>query len=307
MNQTPEITYRYHAFGMEISSQLNIPEFMESKTDKTPDIFITIGTTPNELKDVLFTGVRFQVGKGTFLLKVDRVARYYVWNGKEIVVSPEANANEGDIRLFLLGSAFGALFHQRGVFPLHGSAIVYKNKAIAFSGISGSGKSSLAASFFKRGYTVITDDISMIALSESGKPMIYPSYPQMKLWSDTLEKIGTDTNDLPKIRSGIQKYALSVHENFSSEPLELQSIYIIFSKNASGISIEPVKGLEKFNLIKNNTYRINFLKGNESSNLHFNNLNAIAGNCRVRKIERPSGGSTLEELVQLIENDLTNI
>ena len=49
-----------------------------------------------------------------FLLKLDDIARFLVQHGEEILIQPAAESDEDGIRLFLLGSALGALLHQRG-------------------------------------------------------------------------------------------------------------------------------------------------------------------------------------------------
>ncbi|MEG8053162.1 hypothetical protein QP185_07710 [Sphingomonas aerolata] len=53
---------------------------------------------------------------------------------------------------YLLGTALGALLHQRALLPLHCNAIVHDGKAFLFCGDSGAGKSTLAAVFEARGY-----------------------------------------------------------------------------------------------------------------------------------------------------------
>ena len=52
-------------------------------------------------------------------MNVDGIGRYYVYGGREIIVEPYANASFEKIKVFILGTAFGALLLQRGIFPLH--------------------------------------------------------------------------------------------------------------------------------------------------------------------------------------------
>jgi hypothetical protein len=305
--QNPKIPdypiYRYHAFGMEIESQISIPEFLPSKMAQPAKITIRLGKVPETLPGATFSGVRFQAAPGKFQLWVDKVARYLIKNGNEIIIDSCENAKGNDIRLFLLGSAFGALLHQQEILPLHGSAIIYNNQAIIFSGISGAGKSTLAASFGKLGYPVITDDICMVTLSDKNIPMVYPSYPQMKLWSDSLDKMGEDKSTLKKVRDGILKFSVPFPDNFHCDPVILAGIYVITSKNTPGFNLEIIKGIEKFNTVKNNTYRLNFIKGIGTMASHFKHINAVSTHCFVKKTERPTKGFHLKELTTLIEND----
>ncbi len=62
-------------------------------------------------------------GADRFLLAIPGVAAFHVHGGREIIIQPAPQADAAAIRLFLLGSAFGALLHQRGITPMHGSAV----------------------------------------------------------------------------------------------------------------------------------------------------------------------------------------
>lgn len=298
--------YRYFAFGLEIESQFPVPELLTGNTELPSNVSIEYASVPDSLIAPVFSGVRFQGSANEFLLKVDHVAKYLVKNGNTIQIEPYPQATEKDIRLFLMGSALGALIHQRGLLPFHGSSVIIHNKVVVFSGISGAGKSTLAASFVKKGFPLITDDVCVISLDNETKPMVHPGYPQMKLWADSLEKIGEQNENLSRVRDGIKKFSLPVRPHFHQKPELLSGVYIISTKNTEGFSIETIKGIEKFNILKNNTYRLNFIKGTGTTSSHFKHIEAMARQCFVKKIERPSKGFHLEDLRNLIENDLTH-
>lgn len=298
--------YRYFAFGLEIESQLPVPELLPGNPVLPSQISIQLADVPDSLSAPVFSGVRFQGSTNEFLLSVDNVAKYLVKNGNTILIKPLPNASEKDIRLFLMGSALGALIHQRGLLPFHGSSVIIHNKAVVFSGISGAGKSTLAATFVKKGFSLITDDVCVITLDQETNPIVHPGYPQMKLWADSLEKIGGKNENLTLVRDGIKKFSLPVRPHFHQTPEVLSGIYIISTKNTEGFRIETVKGIEKFNMLKNNTYRLNFIKGTGTTSSHFKHIEAMARHCFVKKIERPSKGFHLDGLCDLIEKDLSN-
>ena len=100
------------------------------------------------------------------------------------------------MRLFLLGTSFGALLMQRGILPLHGSAMVVNGRGVVFTGMSGAGKSSLLAAFRKKGYPFLTDDVVAVTVDTAGTAWIHPSYPQQKLWRDSTKAVGVDTDSL---------------------------------------------------------------------------------------------------------------
>ena len=47
-----------------------------------------------------------------------KVGRYRIEAGNRITVESEPGVPERNVRLFLLGSAFGVLLHQRGLLPV---------------------------------------------------------------------------------------------------------------------------------------------------------------------------------------------
>ncbi|NEX18412.1 MAG: hypothetical protein C1943_17865 [Halochromatium sp.] len=109
---------------------------------------------------------QFQIAPGLYQFLIKDVARYRVQDGREILVDPLPDADPGDVRLWLLGTALGALLHQRGLLPLHVSALALSGGAYAFCGDSGAGKSTLAAALHRRGLALLTDDVGL-AVPES--------------------------------------------------------------------------------------------------------------------------------------------
>lgn len=296
--------HRYKAFGFNIESEIEIPELTVS--DETPDVQITFGNVPDQLPNPNFSGVRFQASPDQFLLKVDNIATFHVIAGTTINIKRSPGSSDKDIRLFLLGSAFGALIHQRGLLPMHGSSIIINNKAFIFSGVSGAGKSTIAAGLIKRGYHLLSDDISVVHLQDS-IPNVYAGYPGIKLWADSITKLGMDPKNYSRVREKLNKHHLEVNDNFYSGASQLGGVYILQTKNTEGIQMETIKGIEKFNTLKNNTYRINFIKGMGNNEAHFKHLSALAMKCPVKKITRSSKGFSLDELLDIIVRDIQSI
>jgi len=282
-------TFSYKAFGLIIKSDFEIPELFVS--NGKPDVEIKIGRTPINIKEVINKGVRYKAGKNEFLLELDNIAKYYVADGNQIMVEVFKNEVNKEVRLFLLGSAFGALFIQRGLLPIHGSAIKFGEKATVFTGLSGVGKSSIAAYFVSQGYQVLADDISVVNHSLE----VVPGFPKMKLWNDILQKLEIKDHNLEQIRPEMKKYQLPITENYYNEPLAVKNIIIINTKNSPGFDFEELTGIKKFNAVKNNTFRYRFVKGLDKQQDHFQILNKLLPEIRVYKVVRPQSPLLLKE------------
>lgn len=291
-------SFTYKAFGLTIQSAFECPELMVGTGN--PDVTIDFGMVPQFIENSLFSGVRFQTSGQEFLLTVDKVARYQVVEGKSITIEPFVNADMEEVRLFLLGSAFGALIHQRGLLPFHGSSLKIGDSAVILSGLSGAGKSTLAAAFRQKGYQILSDDVSVISFLNDQIPIVHPGYPQMKLWNDSIQKLGDDPSRYNRIRKQIEKHKISIKNSFWEQPLPLSKIFIINSSNLGDLKVESIKGVEKFSLLKTHTYRFNFVAGSQMQANHFKSFELIAKRIDVFRLIRPTGKFIFDELINLI-------
>jgi len=296
-----ERTFHYHVFGLTMESA--IPFFHMAETEGTPDCFVRVGETPTALPDARAKGVRFQAGPGEFLLQVDNVARYYVTQGKTIIVEPAPGAQSEEVLLFLMGSAMGALLHQRNVLPLHASAIEVDGRGVIFTGRAGIGKSTLAGGFHKRGYPLLSDDVCAVSAGADGVSHIMPGFPRLKLWADALEKIEQDREGWERVRfdETFDKYFLPFDRS-AGKPIPVKSIFVLGDTNTDRFEVLPLKGIDKIESLFDHTYRPRFLSGLGGKKEHFRQCAAIAAKAAVFKIIRPRKGFLLDELMALVES-----
>src|SRR5579872_2437348 len=161
------MSFQYCAYGLSIDSDIALPELAPG-CGLELDVTIRAGSVPETLDQAYAVGVLYRAAPGRFLLNMPRIARYLASDGNAIVIERAAGADDADVRVFLLGSVFGALLHQRGVLPLHGSAVEAAPGAVLLLGASVSGKSTLGAEFQRRGYRVLADDICSVAPGPDG-------------------------------------------------------------------------------------------------------------------------------------------
>ena len=298
--------FYYKAYSFSMQSSFPIPELLPSIQSNTTDVVIKMAPIPG-LEDCLQTTSRcIQVNPHQFLLNIDQVAHFLIEDGKSIIIEPYEGVTDVEIRLYLLGSAFGVLMHQRGLLPVHGSAIIHQQKAILFCGRPGIGKSTLAAGFIKKGFKILADDICVVTLDQRNDPMVHPGYPQMKLWTDSLRKLDYQIHPALTSRSKPKKYSLPLNLEFSHDPVGLAGIYIINKGTSGECKISEPLEMNKVNLLSNHIYRQNYMKHMPVNLNPFQVLNRIANLCFVKLVERPTQGFHLEKLIQLIDHDFNN-
>lgn len=292
-------SYQYRVYGLRVDSEIEIPELLPD-FEGNPDVSIILGKVPVTLPKYQVKGVFYQAIKNDFLFRMDQVGAFRVCEGEEITVELIPDGNPELMRVFLLGSVFGALLHQKGILALHGSAVAYENGGLIITGRSSSGKSTLAASLAGKGYPFITDDISALHRCEKGF-QVHHGIPQMKLWKDVVNKLGLNEG-LKKVRPSIEKYRNQVVSGFKSQATDVSRIIVLGSKNTPGIDIKEIYGLEKFKLLKENTYRYQFINGLQVTDQHFLSISDLASSVKIFKVERPTSPLMIKELADEVES-----
>ena len=179
-------------------------------SDRAPDIHIRLGAVPGRLGDVVHGNAFLQIaGDGTCRFEVPAVARYLISAGRHIVVEPQPNGDAASVRLFLLGTVFALLCHQRGVLPVHASCMAIDGKAVAFLGEAAMGKSVLAAVLARDGHAILADDVSAVEWAADGTAMVLPGAPRLLLWRRALADLNIAFDSCPRARAGLEKYVLS--------------------------------------------------------------------------------------------------
>jgi hypothetical protein len=282
-----------------------LPELLT--TTDAPEVSISLGKVPEDTTSKFQNNKVCRLIKNQFLLRVAGVGCFYVTNGNSIVVEPAEQAEEGLVRLFLLGTTFGALLMQRGILPVHGSAVIINGYSVIFTGVSGSGKSTLLAALRKKGYSFLTDDVAAVTVDADGIPWVHPAYPQQKLWRDSTETMDVDTSSLTPFYTGIEKdkFAVPAHKGFCQSPVPLAAVYEIEAAKCRDVTVRPLASMEKLSVLISHTYRPWLVDGLGIKAAHFKQCVAIARQVNVSRLTRPQGIFSLEEQVRLIKEDFS--
>lgn len=218
--------HSYRVSGLSVGSELALPGLIALGVDRgTPEVTIRPGAVPQSLENPSASGPTWQIEDRRFLLRIPGIARFLLSNGNEIQFELEPGADEADIPVFILGTVFGILLHQRGQIVLHASAVRVDGKAILFCGPSGAGKSTMAAALALCGLPLVTDDVCAITVI-NGIPMAQPDGRQLKLWTQAIEQLELSSSRGPRVRNRLEKFYVEPGAAFS-EALPLGAIYAL--------------------------------------------------------------------------------
>jgi hypothetical protein len=301
--------YRYRAYGLVFASSVPIPEMApigreESSWSRPPDVTVTTGEVPQHLREPLRSGEHHEANAHQLLLRIKGVGRYLVTRGEQIIIEPQPEATDHEVRVFLLGSCLGALLHQRGYLVLHASGIGTHRGAVLFAGASGAGKSTLLAEMLRRGHLMMVDDVCAVTVAGEAHPIVVPSYPRTRLWGETAGRLAIDVSGLTRTRPNMDKYERQVAKQFWDSPAPLARLYHLVGSNGDELSLRELGPVEAFQTVLNNTYRPVLLDSMARRDSHFDLASQLSRASAVVRVTRPTGTFQLEELADLILMDL---
>ncbi len=297
---------RYGAYDLVIQSELNLPELpvrADGLEADAIDVQVQFGSIDvDRLQGGEQMSPTLWVARQQLWMRIPEVGQFLISNGQTILIDPVPGVDEDSIRLFLLGSAFGALLFQRGLLVMHGNAIQIKDQCLICVGRSGAGKSTTAAGFMQRGYSVLADDVVPI----NGACQALPGFPRIKLWKDAAEQLSVGTDALRRIRPTLEKFNLPLERAFSLQKLPVRWIYILDpTDEVSEITITPIQGMNRWKPLQNNTYRSHYLKGIRLQAEHLQLCGLLASRIHLARVRRPTAGFELEALVDAILKDVS--
>ena len=293
--------FTYRCYGLVIRSDIELRELgADPVAPSTPvDVVIqrgSVGPPPPSAVELPWGLWRDGDVCG---VDIPDVARYEVSRGERIVVDCHPQADERDVRLYLLGTMLGAILMQRGHLVLHGNAIRVDSSAAVVVGRSGAGKSTLAAEFSRRGLDLLSDDV--VPVDATGNAL--PGYPRIKLWGDALEALGLDTDGYERIIASRAKFHVPISRG-RLDALPLRWVYVLETHAGPELELTEAAGVDAFELLHEHTYRRELLADRAASWQHLQQCAGVAERARVARVLRPAATMTAEATADAILADI---
>lgn len=293
--------YYYKAFGWSIASEIEFPELSTAPESKDIDLHIRFDQVPLTLDHAIQPGINTHTKPGQFLLRATPHLRFLAQQGSEILIDRAKGIEDDEVRVYLLASAFGAIAHQRGLLPLHASAIVHNDQAYLFAGQTGSGKSSMAAAFHKKGYQVYAEDLSAIHFSTENQPLLNFGSVRIKLWQDTLESLREPTEAHSKIRQGIGKYSYAFSPPHQAPAIPVARLYILQPTQGALPDMVALSHKDRFRESIIQTFRQRLIPGMGVEMAHFKMCEKFSAAVSAYRFIRPIENADLNKMASFIE------
>lgn len=289
-------SFCYEVFGLTVASDIPLPELHRISGREQVDVVVRAG----EVRRLGADEIGLSIHGEAALLFIPGVGRYWVRGGKEMIVEREPGVSDRNLRLYLLGSAFAAILHQRSLLPLHANAVVIGGKAVAFMGHSGAGKSTIAAWFHDRGFTVLADDVCVVT-EPAGHPIAHPGIPRLRLWREALEASGRRIDSFDTSFDDMDKYDVPTGDGLL-EAVPLHHVYILGRADDGDAGIERMRGSAAVEVLVANTYRGAYVPRMGLTGRHLMACAALAAKLPVFRAVRRWGLDRFDEQASLLES-----
>lgn len=287
--------YYYQAYGLNIRSEISCPLAFAQQKDVF-DVEFRLGKIPKNLLEDSNDKIFCKNINNDFFLQKKDIARFLIKSGSSIIIEP-LTKNLEIVKISLFSSAIIALLHQRNYFVLHANAVVINNQAILVAACSGTGKSTLAAAFLKKGYKLLADDICAIKF-HNGKPFVYSGRLCLHLCNDVIDKLGFNKKD-GELHFRNNKLNFQIDDIYL-QPMPLAKIFILEKADIKEIELEIMGGQEKVKAILKNTLIYHYVELQKLVKEWFTKCFILTNNIPMYWLKRPKDCFSAFDLVDKI-------
>ncbi|MEJ1969032.1 MAG: hypothetical protein WDN03_10450 [Rhizomicrobium sp.] len=284
-----------------MESEIALPgRIAADRSGGAADVRIRSGRVPEFLEGAIAAAPTWQMTDRFFVLRIPGVARFLLCDGDTILFEPAPGTPVADLAIFLLGTVFGVLLHQRKYVVLHASAVCVAGRAVLFCGASGAGKSTIAAALGRCGYPLVTDDVCAVTLDRV--PVIHPDGRQLKLWSEAIDALDLAAARHGPVRQCLEKYY--VQPGFAHPaPAPVGAIYVLREpRPPATFGIEPLNPADSAAILHEQAYRRRLVAQMGQTALYFRAAIAIANAAGVFYLTRAMDFADMDRVVALLED-----
>jgi hypothetical protein len=295
--------HAYVLCGWLTLSDVPLTSIPESRGDKTgADVCIRLSSGRSPIPKEAGNYV-FQHSTERSLIRIEGVGDFEVCNGRDVRVwpAPGVNGTKKNIEIFVFGPVWATLCHQRGMLPLHASAIATSRGIAAFAGHSGAGKSTTSALLSSLQYELVTDDILPISFNRDSVPGAWPYLRRLKLRGDAISHLALVPTE--RVSETIDKEKSFVRPRLGASDRwnKLDRVYVLdFDPNVSSVSIDRISGAEAVRALVDQTYHFHFISSSGRFGDHLAICAKLASQIGVYRLRRPRSTSAGKELKSIL-------
>jgi len=266
------------------------------------DVRIAFASIPHGLTAPVVSGHRRDAAPGDWLLRLTPEQRLRATAGRRITIDAPDDADQSELVRWLRGPATAAILYQRGLVPLHGSAVESNGALLAFLGQSGMGKSSIAAALVAGGATLVTDDLLAVSCDKSGNAVARPGPGELRIPPPTWAALGGEP--FRGVRIDPDGKRLAVPKTFQRRrPRPISALFVL--EYGPSLALAPVDPVELLVRLRRLLARPALPRPLGVERAVFAVLGQIARRVRAWRLVRPANGWTLPACQALAQECLS--
>ena len=249
-----------------------------------------------------------------YILRFNGLACFSIdFDSQKISVLAENQCPENTLAHLLIDQVIPRIFGHLGRVVLHASAVkLSDDQAVAFTGVSGQGKSTLATAFFSAGCRLLSDDCLLLE-NHGGTVYAMASYPSLRLWADSARAVveedkvkGTRYSEMAHYTN---KRHLLLDETGVSVPprwIKLDRLYLLEGEPASAdsslIQINPAGGMASIMALIESLFTLDVVS-EDSIRRNFEAVQQVASGVLVKRLAYPRNYEVLSEVIAAVQHD----
>jgi hypothetical protein len=317
------MAFLYSLYGLTLNSNFPLPGLLPLQSQTLVDVDITFGEFDGELawepwyvstcldeNSPILTVWKSSDGSSFRFLYSDQTEFRINRAGTQVSAKWPESLSLENTTIYLVGQIAAFVLRLRGFVCLHASAIVVDQRLLAMVGNSGAGKSTMAASFVRRGHSVLSEDVSALVES-NGRFMVQPGYPRVNLWPDVVNSLYGAQGALPKIVPTWDKRYFDLGGNgghFFNRPAQLSAVYVLEDRVSEETAplIENISAREALISLLTNAHGRHLVE-RPMRTREFDLLSRVAEVIPVRRVVPHTDLARLDELCDRVLQDFRHL
>jgi hypothetical protein len=305
----------YELGGFVIQSDLPFPELSSVDGDKAICVVRLTDALPRS-KSFVTSLVSKPLPNGNGWLSTAKCDQGYVLrfqnlvsfvvshDGRQVECQSDAPVPAETMRHLFLDAVFPLILNLQGHDALHATAVDGPEGCCAFLGNAGIGKSTLAAAFVRRGWTLVCDDCLHFDPGEDGINVV-PGYGGLRLWPDSIEAAFNDGGFLRSVHDG-RKKRVQVAGMDPMHPVKLSRVYLLTRSEETGdtrIRIQAAPAREAFVELVRHAFRLD-VGDRKMLARQFRSLQRLVEHVPICRLTYPRDFTHLQAVAGAIADDL---
>jgi hypothetical protein len=315
IGKSSHLPFRYTLYGLTLASDWSIPGLAESSASPVrihlrageASFFEHAHSSQNRPFGPPNWFQRTVLPDETELLEWPNLFEFLLSaDGGTILGRPLREGSEAAFEVYLLGQVLSFALLKLRIEPIHGTAVVIGDSAVAFIGDCTYGKSTMAAAFLNQGYSLLTDDQLVTSRNFEGEVMAHPGPPRIKLLPESARALlGTKASGA-RMNPFTTKMVIPLNGDMSRrQAAPLRAIYVLSDPTEAPreVTIKPLSPREGCLDLLRNTF--NPVVAEPARIKHqFQAYSELSTQIPMRSLSYPRDFSRLSEVVHAVVGDV---